>query len=464
MHYFHRKKKPVDHETKKYNPSGRADALSLPPHKPKKIVNLPGLERDPPKPYTDEEKELETGNLSEMTESETKVALTKAQIKRRRKKAMVGSEGNANTEAKAACGAREYPLRSEDSRASKEKKRITKKESEEYPEEHSSMTSLPESGKKKITDNTFSHKVGNLKKSLCVEAPVETDVTEFSQFIESDHHFTDVDTHISLRHEKKKDEMDAMISKIKMISCDMPDNSQFKNFSDEVGTLRNTTSAIPYPFLASFIRSSPSPSYQDKKFDVERLSRLKLVISLLVDPFCITRNPLRPFKGATVYFTRDVAERLFPREMEGARWKHTSIAENITNQLLQPTEFTAVFGDMTEPMDRDCNFRAMLFRHLPPSILQKEMLGHDTRSLNKMDISHEEYHELISISKKFGRRMTYKDGEPVNALTFMCVPVELNLGEKLVKNLFRGSEEATTVKKNLVSGHVFMWVWLCMGG
>ena len=113
-------------------------------------------------------------------------------------------------------------------------------------------------------------------------------------------------------------------------------------------------------------------------------------------------------------------------------------------------------------MDRDCNFRAMLFRHLPPSLLQKEMLVHDTRSLNKVDISHEEYRELISILKKFDQRMIYMEDEPVNASTFMCVPVELNLAEKLVKNLFQASEEAIPVEKISVHGHV--WVWLCIGG
>ena len=186
------------------------------------------------------------------------------------------------------------------------------------------------------------------------------------------------------------------------------------------------------------------------------------VAGSVMDTFCITCNPLSSFRGATVYFMREEAEWMFLREMEGGRWKYTSVAENITNRLLEHTELTVIFGDIMEPMDRDCNFRAMLFRHLPPSLLQKEMLVHDTRSLNKVDISHEEYRELISILKKFDQRMTYMEDEPVNASTFMCVPVELNLAEKLVKNLFQASEEAIPVEKISVHGHV--WVWLCIGG
>ena len=187
-----------------------------------------------------------------------------------------------------------------------------------------------------------------------------------------------------------------------------------------------------------------------------------LVAGSVTDTFCITWNPLHFFRGATVYFMREEAEWMFLREMEGGRWKHTSVAKNITNRLLEHTELTVIFGDIMEPMDRDCNFRAMLFRHLPPSLLQKEMLVHDTHSLNKVIISHEEYRELISILKKSGQRMTYKEDEPVNASTFMCVPVELNLAEKLVKNLFQASEEAIPVEKISVHGHV--WVWLCIGG
>ena len=61
-------------------------------------------------------------------------------------------------------------------------------------------------------------------------------------------------------------------------------------------------------------------------------------------------------------------------------------------------------------------------------------------SLAKVDISLKDYHELISNSKKFGRRMTYEDSEPVNTITILCVPVELNLGEKLVRDLFRVSD------------------------
>ena len=80
-----------------------------------------------------------------MTESKMKVVLTKAQIKRKRKKAMVDTKGEATTEAKAACGIREHPLVSEDSLASKEEKRITKKELTIYSDEHSPMTSLSES-------------------------------------------------------------------------------------------------------------------------------------------------------------------------------------------------------------------------------------------------------------------------------------------------------------------------------
>ena len=85
-------------------------------------------------------------------------------------------------------------------------------------------------------------------------------------------------------------------------------------------------------------------------------------------------------------------------------------------------ELTAVFDDTTDPKDCNCNFRAMMFHHLPPSFMQKRVSVQEISSLAKVDISLEDYLELISNSKKFGRRMTYEHDEPVNAFTIMCVP------------------------------------------
>ena len=549
-------------EVDKYRPNVRTLPLSLAPPKLKRLLNVPGLEPEPPKPYPDAGNALGTGNLSERTECEMEVGLTKAQMKRRRKKAMACPKDKATTEAKVEYGTSERPPVSEDSRESKEKM-VTKEEVPISPEEHSSVSSLSECGKNQITDDNFSQEARSLSEPLSAEIPAETDiVTEHSEFIETAHQFADalqavsgtggmdltkdevvglakvvakcvidrmsperaaiefaktegmvnsrysemalsqrdasksspgsasdeakalsyssessveprhsssgcqdhsesklpsqgtnakVDTPISLGDKvDRKDEMDSLI---KTENCDMPDSTQLKNCSDEVGTIKNDPSTIPYPALAGFIRSSPSPSYQEK-VDVAIGSQINVLISILVDPFCITKDPLRPFKGATVYFMREGPDWMLLRQMEGGRMRHTSIAENITDRLLELMELTAVFDDMTDPKDCDCNFRAMMFRHLPPSFMQKRVPVQEVTSLAKVDISLEDYRELISKSKKFGRRMTYEHGEPVNALTIMCVPMELNLGEKLVRNLFRLSDEGTPVERISVSGGV----------
>ena len=68
-----------------------------------------------------------------------------------------------------------------------------------------------------------------------------------------------VDTPITLRDERnKKDNMDSLI---KTENCDIPDSSQFKNFSNAMGTIKNTYSTIPYLVLAGFIQPTPSRSY-----------------------------------------------------------------------------------------------------------------------------------------------------------------------------------------------------------
>ena len=86
-------------------------------------------------------------------------------------------------------------------------------------------------------------------------------------------------------------------------------------------------------------------------FNIDSESHINLIIYLLADPFCITRNPLRPLEGATVYFMREGENRMLLREIEGERLKHTSATENIIDQLLELMKLTTVFDDTTDTKD-----------------------------------------------------------------------------------------------------------------
>ena len=186
------KKRKVAPEVDKYRPNVRTLPLSLAPPKLKRLLNVPGLEPEPPKPYPEAGNALGTENPNERTEPDMEIGLTKAQFKRRRKKAMVCPKDKATTEAKAEYGTSERPPVSEDSRASKETKKVTKEEVPISPEKHSSVSSLSEFDNNQITDDNFSQEAGSLSEPLSAEIPAETDiVTKCSEFIESAHQFTD---------------------------------------------------------------------------------------------------------------------------------------------------------------------------------------------------------------------------------------------------------------------------------
>lgn len=217
---------------------------------------------------------------------------------------------------------------------------------------------------------------------------------------------------------------------LQIISSD-PKSSRSTLSDEQIDSLISNIGSLSCRF------GSSKEEEEDQNGNESQEPKFNKVISVLSDPFCISRNPLRPQKGATVYFMREDAERTerTPQNTsDNVKPKMKSIAEDITDRLTELMS-SAMLDEPDDSRKFDCNFRAMEFHHLPKFLRETIALEKTGRQLETMKISLQDYRDLIGNTKIYGKKMTYEIDDPVNSLTAMCIPLELNLGGEVVDSL-----------------------------
>jgi len=164
------------------------------------------------------------------------------------------------------------------------------------------------------------------------------------------------------------------------------------------------------------------------------------LISVLADPFGIARTSNLPTKGALTFYMQETS-RVRPPNTK----KIHSAAESATQHLLDLVK-NATRGNVQHHCD--CNFHLVEFGKLPTVMRRMASRENTGAVLENVEISVDEFREVLTNTKMHGKRMYYTPEEPVTRLMILCFPLELGLPKNSLVNLGRdafGVAEAITV-------------------
>ena len=236
-------------------------------------------------------------------------------------------------------------------------------------------------------------------------------------------------------------------------------NRRPKLSEDQIDSLMTDFSSLSYPFLKSLIESLDFSKDDDSDKEIY-IPEFNKVVSVLSDPFFITKNPNRPMNGATVYFMREDAEHNLINKRNNVKLQGKSIAENITDRLLELMSSVAT-DRPANSRNLDYNFQAMEFCDLP-AVLQTTVSVEETGSLLETAvISLDEFRDVLAYVKLYGKTLMYDKDEPVNRLTVLCIPLELNLTAAVLDTLSLDLFRLTDFDKPIPEVPVSGWMGVC---
>ena len=212
-----------------------------------------------------------------------------------------------------------------------------------------------------------------------------------------------------------------------MSSEHVPKTARPKMSDDQVDAMMKDFSNLSYPVLANLVgRPEEKEKEEKKKMNIPDFNRL---ISVLADPFGLSRNHMPPRKGALVFFLKEESKVRVPVDK-----KTKSVPEDATRRL---QELVNNASKKVLDSDYECNFRLMEYHKLPAIV--RKIAAHEKTGtkLETTEISGREYRELLSSTKHHGKKMFYKVGEPVARLVVLCLPMELGMAAEALIGLGR---------------------------
>ena len=152
-------------------------------------------------------------------------------------------------------------------------------------------------------------------------------------------------------------------------------------------------------------------------------------VSVLADPFGIARTSNLPTKGALTFYMQESSNARSPVDK-----KFHSAAEKATQNLLDLVK-NATRGNVQHHCD--CNFHLVEFETLPTVMRRMATRENTGAVLENVEITAEEFREVLIGTKGHGKRLFYSPGEPVTRLMILCFPLELGLPMNSLINLGR---------------------------
>ncbi len=200
-----------------------------------------------------------------------------------------------------------------------------------------------------------------------------------------------------------------------------------------IDALAKDFSNMSCPGKADVKQSKEEEKPVKKKEKIVETSKYNPLVSMLADPFSVSRNLKIPTSGALMFFIQEGSKVRHPMDK-----KPKSVPEDATRRL---TELVRSAGKKSVEHLYDYHFRLVEFQNLPGFVRRMASRESTGIKFEKMEITSKEYKGVVACSKSHGKKLLYKPGEPVARLVIMCLPLELSMPAEsltgLAKDIFR---------------------------